>query len=101
MRVAGFDHIPGGEDIGMTGAHTVIDLHPAPAGNAAGADEIDQRLDTDGDQDHFAGETLASRGDDVGNLTVSPHDLSDLCPGAHIDAVPPLLLEHQVGCNRV
>ncbi len=100
-RLGRFNHVPGSIDIRDIGAHAVINLDAASACDAACANKARQRLDTNSNQNHVAGNARPACSDYCANLTSSAHDLSNFFPRTHIDTIALFFLQHKIRCNRI
>src|ERR1700716_2550641 len=68
--IGGFYHVAGRVDIRDAGSHTVVNLDAAAAGDAAGAEEVNQRLDADGDQHQLTWYALSTSRNHGRNLSI-------------------------------
>ena len=94
--IGGFYHVAGRVDIWDAGSHTVVNLDAAPAGDAAGADEVNQWLDADGNQRQLTWYALSTGRNDGRNLAIFADNLADFFSGAHINAIPAFFLQHHI-----
>ena len=96
-----FNNITGCIDIRGRCTQSVINPDPAPTSDAAGSNEVNQRLNTNGNQHHFTRNALSTGGDHLCNLAIFAHNLRDFFPGSHVNAIAALLLQHHIGGHRV
>ncbi len=100
-RIRCFKHIARGINVRSAGTHPTINPDAAPTGYAAAFDEVDVRFNSNCDNHQLAGDTRSTRGHHPCDLPMFACHPGNLFLDAHIDAVAPFLLEHQVRGRRI
>src|SRR5712692_5870470 len=90
------DNVTRRVDIHTAGTHAGIYLDAASTGDTTGLNKVNYWFNADSNQDHFAGNGLAMRGDNAQNPPISPHDLRDFLPGMHVYTVPAFFVQHYI-----
>src|SRR5438874_2437038 len=68
QTIGSLKNIPGSIDIGRTGTHSTINLDATSTRNATTFDEINNWLDTNGNDHHFTGDMCSLRSHNACNL---------------------------------